>query len=227
MSVHSNHRLRLKNRFLIQGLDSYDQHNVLELLLFYALPQKDTNEIAHELIKMFGSLTDVFDAPFEELVKINGVKEHTATLIKLIPGLSRLYFQGKSDFTGKYMDYDKIGEGLVARYIGRYNETVMAVFFNSRAQAIDTIILHEGSINSVAFSARTIVEYVIQKNASYVVLSHNHPRGLPIASGEDLATTKQIEMLLNQINVTLLEHYIIAGDTYSGIFKTMGKTAKE
>lgn len=227
MSVHRNHRLRLKQRFLAQGLDHYAPHNVLELLLFYALPQKDTNGIAHELIKAFGSLTDVFDAPFEELIKIDGVKEHTATLLKLIPELSRIYFQGRSDFAGKVMDYDQIGEGLVARYIGRDIETVIAVFFNSRGKVIDTLVLHEGSINSVAFSVRTIVECVIQKNASYVVLAHNHPKGLPIASGEDLATTRHIETLLNQINVTLLEHYIIAGKTYSGIFRTMGRTTKE
>ena len=90
-TMHENHRERVKNRFLSEGLDHFDAHNVLELLLFYSIPQKDTNEIAHLLIDRFGSLSAVLDAPFEDLIETPGIKEHSALLLKLIPALSRRY----------------------------------------------------------------------------------------------------------------------------------------
>ena len=86
--MHENHRKRMKERFLREGLTHFEPHNVLELLLFYSIPQKDTNELAHTLIDRFGSLTGVFEAAYTDLIEIDGVKEHTATLIKLIPELA-------------------------------------------------------------------------------------------------------------------------------------------
>ena len=94
--MHSEHRKRLKGRFLREGLEHFEPHNVLELLLFYSIPQKDTNETAHLLMQRFGSLQGVFDAPFEELCRVPGIKEHSATLIKLIPSLARLYAAGET-----------------------------------------------------------------------------------------------------------------------------------
>ena len=87
--MHENHRERMKHRFLAEGLDHFEPHNILELLLFYAIPQKDTNEIAHSLMERFGSLAEVFDASYDDLVTVPGIKEHSATLIKMIPELSR------------------------------------------------------------------------------------------------------------------------------------------
>ena len=86
--MHSQHRKRMKERFLLEGLEHFEPHNILELLLFYSVPQKDTNETAHLLIERFGSLRGVLDAPFEELCRVPGIKEHSATLIKLIPALA-------------------------------------------------------------------------------------------------------------------------------------------
>ena len=88
---HEGHRQRLKNRFLEHGLESFEKHNILELLLFYSIPQKDTNDLAHTLLDHFGTLRGVFEADFSELIKIPGIKENTATLIKLIPELAREY----------------------------------------------------------------------------------------------------------------------------------------
>ena len=89
--MHKEHRSRMKNRFLAEGIDSFEPHEILELLLYYSIPQKDTNELAHTLIDRFGKLSAVFDAPYDDLLSVPGVSEHTATLIKLIPALSRRY----------------------------------------------------------------------------------------------------------------------------------------
>ena len=94
--MHENHRERMKRRFLKEGLDNFEPHNVLELLLFYYIPQKDTNEIAHALIERFGTLSDVLDASFDDLICVPGIKEHSATLLKMIPALSRRYVMEKN-----------------------------------------------------------------------------------------------------------------------------------
>ena len=89
MGIHDGHRQRVYDRLRKEGLDSFSPHNVLELLLFFSSPRADTNEIAHRLIDRFGSVAAVLDAPESELVKVNGVGEYSATLIKLIPQLAR------------------------------------------------------------------------------------------------------------------------------------------
>ena len=91
MGLHDGHRQRLIQRFLEEDLDNFEPHNVLELLLFYAIPRKDTNELAHVLIDTFGSLKGVFDAPYEELIKVAGIGPNTAALLKLVPSLTRTY----------------------------------------------------------------------------------------------------------------------------------------
>ena len=90
-SIHKGHRERLKERFLTEGLDNFTDTQALELLLFYAIPQKDTNPIAHELLAHFGSLSRVLEAPVEELKKVPGISDHSATLLSLVTALSRYY----------------------------------------------------------------------------------------------------------------------------------------
>ena len=107
---HEGHRQRLKNRFLTEGLDSFETHNILELLLFYSIPQRDTNGIAHKLLDTFGSLKGVFEADFEELIKIDGIKENTATLLKLIPEVARAYFHEEMDEQKIFDTAEKIGK---------------------------------------------------------------------------------------------------------------------
>ena len=95
---HDGHRKRLKARFVKSGLDDFEPHNVLELLLFYSIPRKDTNPIAHKLISRFGSLSGVFDAKPEELMKVDGITENTAVLISMVPQLARKYLKDEFGF---------------------------------------------------------------------------------------------------------------------------------
>ena len=88
--AHAGHRSRMKNRFLKTGLDSFEPHEVLELLLFYAIPKRDTNKIAHDLIENFGSIAGVLNAPYELLIQIDGIGEHAAILLKQLPQFFRL-----------------------------------------------------------------------------------------------------------------------------------------
>lgn len=218
--MHENHRDRLKNRFLAEGLDTFEPHNILELLLFYSIPQKDTNETAHLLMEHFGSLSDVFDAPYEELIKIPGIKSHSATLIKLLPSLARRYMLDKNHKDHPLSSIDKIGSYFVDKYLGVNVEVVYLLLLDNKYTAIDCIKIHEGSVNSAAITLRRLVEIALLRNASMVVLAHNHPSGLPIPSPDDLYTTKEIKRAFDLLDIKMLGHILVAGESYINLLQT-------
>lgn len=216
---HEGHRQRLKNRFLASSLESFEPHNVLELLLFYSVPRQDTNELAHSLIDRFGSLRGVFDADFSELIKVKGIKENSATLIKLIPQIARTYMLDE-DLSDCVLDtVDKVGEYLVKLYIGSTKETVYILLFDPSFKLLNTVKLSEGNINSTAIDPRKIFEEVTKVNASMFVLAHNHPHGYAVPSMEDIETTMMLSSAFDMFSVDLLEHFIVAGDKFFPIIR--------
>lgn len=215
--MHEDHRKHTKNRFLTEGLENFEPHNVLELLLFYSIPQKDTNVLAHELINRFGSLSGVFDASFDDLLSVNGISEHTAVLIKLVPQLSRRYFLEKT--TGKTMlkSIDDIGKYLVARYVDVTTETVLMILLDNKFGLMECVTVHEGSVNSSAITMRRLIETAMFKRASMVIIAHNHPSGVTIPSSDDLYTTREMKRAFDLVGIGMLAHIIVAGDEYRDI----------
>ncbi len=215
--MHENHRERLKNRFLTEDLDTFDPHNVLELLLFYSIPRQDTNEIAHELMNRFGSLSDVFDAPFEELVTVTGIKEHSATLLKLIPAIARRYMLDKNHGSEPLSTMEKIGGYFVDKYFGINVETVYLLMLDNKFSVIDCVKIHEGSVNSASITLRRLIELALYRRAPMVVLAHNHPNGVPIPSTDDIFTTKEIRRAFDLMEIKFLGHILVAGDKFVNI----------
>ena len=215
--MHKDHRKHTKDRFLSEGLDSFEPHNVLELLLFYSIPQKDTNETAHMLINRFGSLSAVFDAPYDDLLTVPGISEHSATLIKLIPAISRRYAMEKNSKVTKLSSIEDIGKYLVARYLGVTEETVLLLLLDNKFGLIDCVKVHEGSVNSSAITMRKLIETALFKRASMVMLAHNHPSGVALPSSDDLFTTQQVKRAFDLVEIGMLAHIIVAGDTFTNI----------
>ena len=213
MGLHDGHRQRLIQRFLEEDLDNFEPHNVLELLLFYAIPRKDTNELAHVLIDTFGSLKGVFDAPYEELIKVTGIGPNTAALLKLVPSLTRTYYS--SDARRIILDTsEKSGEYFLPYYIGQTEEVVRLACLDAGGKVISNQILHRGSANAAEVNIRKIVNIALRNNAMGVILAHNHPGGLPLPSEEDVATTKSIREALIPMGILLMDHIIVAGQDY-------------
>ncbi len=213
MGLHDGHRQRLIQRFLEEDLDNFEPHNVLELLLFYAIPRKDTNELAHLLMDTFGSLKGVFDAPYEELVKVNGIGPNAAALLKLVPSLTRAYYS--SDARNVILDTsEKSGEYFLPYYIGQTEEIVRLACLDAGGKVISNQILHRGSVNAAEVSIRKIVNFALRNNAMGVILAHNHPGGLPLPSAEDIATTKSIREALVPMGILLMDHIIVADQDF-------------
>lgn len=211
---HDGHRKRLKARFAKSGLDDFEPHNVLELLLFYSVPRKDTNPIAHRLINRFGSLSGVFDAKPEELMKVEGITENTAVLISMIPQLARKYLEDKSDAMNTIRGFNDIGTYLMPKFVGRTIETVMLAALDNKNKIISCNIIAEGDNNRANISRRKVMEEAIRVGATRVVLAHNHPRGFAVPSKEDIYLTEEIYSLLKSVGIELVDHIIFAEDDF-------------
>lgn len=210
-NVHDKHRMRLRERFKANGLDDFQQHQVLELLLFYAIPRKDTNEIAHVLLAEFGSLAGVMDAPIEELVKVKGIGDGAATLLKLIPGVCRLYFDDKNTLGALLQSTEDIVKFLIPKFVGETEEKVMLLCLDNRNRVVGCPMICRGDVVSANFTPRRVVETAIKYRATNVVLSHNHPMNDALPSRADLDTTFKLHETLQQVNIRLLDHIIVSG----------------
>lgn len=213
-NMHGGHRERVKELFLKTGLDSFSPHAVLELLLFYAIPQKDTNGTAHELMQKFGSLSAVFDAPLEELVKVKGIGKSAAILIKIIPQLCRLYEEDLACGQKTVFDYNEAGKLLVKKFIGRTKEVVVLMLLDSRERILYCDVVSEGSATAANIYIKTIVRLAARYDAVYAILAHNHPSGECLPSRQDLDTTRWVFDALETVEVRLIDHIIVSGSDY-------------
>lgn len=213
-NLHEGHRQRLKNRFLESGFNSFETHNILELLLFYSIPRKDTNEIAHDLLKHFGTLRGVFEAEVSELTKVKGISESSATLIKMIPAIAREYLSDKHANTKVFDKAEIIAEYLMDKFFGETKEIVYVMLLNNNFELINMVKLHEGNVNSAHLSPRQIIDLVVRYNAGMVIIAHNHPNGNAFPSMEDIETTDHLMKSLKPFDVPLIEHFIVTDNEY-------------
>lgn len=203
----------MKARFLREGLDAFEDHNALELLLFYAVPQRDTNELAHKLISSFGSFSAVFDAPVESLMQVGGIKENAAVLIKLMPALYGKYAQNKQSAGTLFLkSAQAAGEYLVPQFAGQSAERFLAICMNHKCKVLKTVVISDGTANSTALRSRQLAEAVIHTGATNVILAHNHPEGVAAPSMQDVDATRYLFSMLGNLGVKLNDHIIVAGD---------------
>ncbi len=210
MGLHDGHRNRLKNRFLNEGLTNFEDHNVLELLLFYSIPRSDTNEIAHELLNKFGSLHGVFEAGMEDLMSVNGISRHSAVLIKMIPELFVVYGRDKVRDIQKINSSDDAKQFFIPRFYGKVREEVQLVLLDDKMNIIKWVKIYEGSVNSANVPIRKIVEIAIENRATNVIIAHNHPTGLILPSKDDLRATAKVREALALVDIKLLDHVIVS-----------------
>ena len=214
MSIHDGHRQRLKNRFREEGLDHFEEHEVLELLLYYTIPRRDTNPIAHELMNRFGSLAQVLDARPEELAKVDGMGDAAATFLSLITAVGRYYLVNRTIQETILPTIEKCGQYLVPFFHGRRNEMVYILCLDAKCKVLCCKEMGEGSINSAGVPIRRIVETALGANATSVILAHNHPSGFAVPSGEVVQATKRVALALDAVGIQLVDHIVVADDDF-------------
>lgn len=223
MSLNDGHRERLRRRFSKEGLDHFEPHEVLELLLFYAIPRANVNHIGHRLVNRFGSLSGVFNAKYEELLTVEGVGEQAALLLKMIPSVCRRYLLSNVQDKGIIpLSNSALAHEYAAPYfIGRTVETLYVICLNNSGVPVECCYISEGIINATQVDMRKIVEAVVRNNAVAAILCHNHPDGLARPSPEDIAVTRKASEILESIGVVLLDHLILVDGDFVSFHDTV------
>lgn len=215
-NLHQGHRERLRQRFLSEGLENFQDHNILELLLFYSIPMKDTNEEAHNLMNAFGSLVNVFDADYEDLCKVKGIGERSALLIKLMPELFRKYEMDKLNDDEVILNNAE----LIAKYVSGYfkgltEERLYLLCLDTNCKFLKFELISSGTVNATMLNNRKIAEIAFETKSASVVLVHNHPSGVTAPSRADIDATVNIISVMNSIGIKLNDHIIIGhGDEF-------------
>ena len=220
MYSQDGHRSRLRKRFREEGLDHFDEVNVLELLLFFAKPRIDTKELARVLLNRFGSLSRVLEATTAELETVEGVGENTSTLITLITQLGRYYLVNRNDSPKILNTTEKYGKFLVDNFHGRRDESVFLLCLDAKCKMLACRMVGQGSVSSANVPLRKIVELALSSNATTVVLAHNHPSGIAIPSEEDKEATERLATALGAMDIILADHVVVSDDDFVSLVQS-------
>lgn len=216
--LYLGHRQRLKERFIrSEGTDMAD-YEAIELLLTYAIPRRDVKPLAKALINEFGSFAGVISAPIERLLEVSGIKENSAILIKFIEfSAKKLSWQNLAFEDAPYItSTDTLIEFCRCSMGYSEVEVLRLIYVDTKLKVIGTEVLQKGSVASVNILPRDIVAKALKKNASGVIMIHNHPSGDPRPSDNDIEATKRVKTACDAVGISLHEHLIITpSDFYS------------
>lgn len=209
--THDGHRKRLRARFL-NSPDSFEEHELLELILFYSIPRKNTNEIGHHLLERFGSIKGILDANIESLTEIEDVGVNTAIYIKSIAMLVSKYARSEQNNNDLLKSPETLAMFLKSLFIGTQNEISYILLFDNSKRLITCEKIGEGFSLEHNISIRKATHTALSSNATSAILVHNHPNGKAIPSSDDIYSTNKFKMILENLGITLMEHFIIAGN---------------
>lgn len=213
MGLHDGHRERKRVQFRQHGLDGFADHEVLELLLYYAIPRRDTNETAHRLLQKFGTLQNVFNAPAEELSRVEGMGEGAALFLTLLPAVYRRTM--RSTGPEKVLNsVEKCGRYFLSLLAQERQETLYQLCLDAKGKLLTCRCISRGSVAASPVQVRQVVENALYAGASAIILAHNHPSGVALPSQQDVLVTRQIQEALAPLNIRLADHIVVADSDY-------------
>jgi len=208
------HRQRLKKRYSQLGIDTLHDYEVLELLLFYAIPRRDTKDLAKDLIKRFGSLKKLMDADPKEIEALPGVGAQTALLIGLVRDLGTLYLREKAMETAQISSTKALLDYCMASMGGLKDERFNVIYLNAQNRIIKTEVIQEGIVNQAVVYPRKILEKALKHKASAVILVHNHPSGNIKPSEADIRLTRTLQDTARVLDILIHDHIIVGENRY-------------
>ena len=206
-NLHKGHRERLINKFL-NNPEVFSQHELLELLLFYSIPRKNTNDIAHRLLRAFGSLDNLFKATASELMAVEGVGTKTATLITL---MGKLIESSTANTKRKLalFNLEKVKEMAIERFYNEREEKFVFILLNKKYIEITQMEFCDNSANKVTAEIPELAKALALHKPAYIIIAHNHPSGNLTPSKADDITTKKIKLLCDVHGCVLIDHVIV------------------
>ena len=215
INPHEGHRDRMRTRYRASGLDAFAEHEVLEMLLYYCYPRGDTNKRAHKMLAEFGSLHNLLEADVETLMERLKCSENIAVMLNLIPALANRYFRSKWSNRGLIINSEHVaGEYVIDLFVGHTVERFYVLCLDSKRRLTNVNLISKGTVDEAAVYTREVVRVAIQDKVTGIILAHNHPGGSLHPSQADMEITRLIVDGLRFIGVAVLDHIIVAGDTY-------------
>lgn len=218
-ALHKDHRTRMRERGLRDGYECFADHELLEMLLYYSIPRGDTNKTAHLIMEQFGSLSEVLEASFDALLRVQGMGDRSAALFLLIRELIRRFYRETESPGKSYNTVQAIAEYVWPRFLGLTEERLYMLLFNNCMNLLDCMFVSTGDTSGVPANLHRMYRRCVEKGASHVVLAHNHPHGKVFPSAADVEVTNLISLGFFSLGVPLLEHLIIAEDRFFPIVK--------
>ena len=211
-SIHTGHRSRIRERFRSVGLGGFSEHEALELLLTFAIPQRDVNPLAHELIRQFGSLANVLEADESELRLVPGVGENAALILNLMPQLFTLYSKSRMGERPVIETFAQARRYCASLFYGAHDELAYMISLDRSGRVIHPSLLSRGTVDEVMLHPRQVVETALRHHAYGVLFAHNHPGGDIEPSHSDYEATSRAIVALKVVGIRVVDHIILAGD---------------
>ena len=224
ITMHEKHRERLRKKFLADP-SILEKHELLELLLTFCIPRKNTNNIAHELLDSFGSFSEILDADEENLLEVKGIGKNSVLFLKLVKIFFNICCKEKDKVNKKAkitdLTLEDVKNILLAKFMDVYEENVALAIFNKKRRIVFCDFIEKGSLRFVDVDFRKIFSLALKYNASYLIIAHNHPSRIALPSKEDIKITNQLELTLKTLDITLLDHLIFCGEEYVSLRECM------
>lgn len=220
-SIHSGHRQRMKAFFHRVDPSALHPHQLLEILLFFGIPRKDTNELAHRLLNTFGSISGVMEAPYAELLNVKGMTPGAATLFRVCASVMHACHREKLQGGAILDSTQKLGEYMTAFFMDKQVEQVVLLCLNSVNKLVGSGVISVGSATATQVNVRQVLQLALRYNATQVVLGHNHPSGHAIPSRDDVQTTIAVKEALEMVDIRLIDHIIVADNDFVSMYDSV------
>ncbi|MBQ4105461.1 MAG: RadC family protein [Clostridia bacterium] len=216
---HAGHRSRMRKRYMSAGFEDFEDHEILEMILYNCYRQIDTNPIAHRLLDTFGSLSAVFEAPVDTLMQA-GVSENVAVYLRMIPDITRVYLDDRNNSKNKIISLDSVGDYFLPKFIGRFDENLMLLLMDAKGKELFCGVVSVGTASTSDVPIRRIVDLSMRYNATIAVIAHNHPSGVALPSKADIRATNEVSSALSLVGVQLVDHIIVSDNDYVSLRET-------
>lgn len=222
----AGHRQRLRDKFLDQGIETFSDAEIIELLLSFGTPRSDCKEAARAALKRCGSLPAVLDAAPAVLKTIRGIGPKNIFALQFIQGVARRYLQQR--VTGKIYIHSsrEVSNYLIHLMRGLEHEVFTVVYLDAAHAILDSEILSEGTVTVNTVYPRELVKSALARNASAIIIAHNHPSGSLTPSEQDRQLTRTLHLVCSFMQIQLLDHLIIGDGTTPYSFADHGLMAE-
>ncbi|WP_298284400.1 DNA repair protein RadC [Acidocella sp.] len=215
------HRARLRQRLLAAGPEALGEHELIEMVLFLALPRRDTKPIARDLLARFGSFGNVISASVAELLEIEGMGEAGVAALKTVQAAGQKLAKAEVLYRPVLSNWDRLMEYLQAVLAREKIEQFRVLFLDNRNRLLADVPQAKGTVNHTPVYPREVVKRALELHATAMILVHNHPSGDPSPSEDDIVMTKEIKRAAQALSIVLHDHVIVGNGTWLS-FKKAG-----